>query len=217
MRWKTLAFAAPLICCAAPHARAQSPVPSDAFIATQQAYETAFLARTYLDEDLGIAEVMSALLDAATLAAAETYAHDWPIVAAEAQRRLALLRPFDLAPYAAQIPTQPWAHVDQYSKQTFAQAASSPARLAAIQFYDPRMVAYVMFNMIVSQNLEAGDLQRNIMIGAYAPLQAYSVTHNDRPAIAATNGPFVLVIPYEITQEGLILPDPEEIIYFRRG
>lgn len=198
MVWAALLSLGLIACSAGP-----SPEPSPAIKAMRDQFEAEVLA---IEKDYpGDANGLRA---AAIDIAAKVYGADWNVVRAETQRSLAALPEIDLSVYetATPIPSM----IDASSLREVL-PFMTPGGLAALRFWDAASVGFVVAPMSVDLTRD-GDAA--MMIGtklSLVPGRVWRGKFEGKDVIAARYMRSVVIAPYTLSTEGMIVPAFESL------
>jgi hypothetical protein len=191
----------------APAALAQDPGASAEFRAAQEGFEDAYWRAVRDIREEPISDRMRRIVEVSEPFAQHFYGRDWSVVRAETERRLSLLERFDLTPYQDRPPAHSWAALSSgIDSEFYALLRGSPAKLAVMRFYDPRSVGGAISQMVLSGFLSAEDFRDLTLAGVYAPVRVYKGRWRSYDALVLRQGGWLVVVPYEISQYGLITP-----------
>jgi hypothetical protein len=151
------------------------------------------------------------LRDAAIEIAARVYGKDWSIVRAEAQRSLAQLPEIDLAPYESA--TAPPLTRDAAGFTRTMAPLLTPGGLAAMRFWDARYAGGSLGPMAVDLSAADGAATIGMKMGLI-PGRTYRAKFKGADVIAARYMRSMVIAPYTITDEGMILPQFEKVIVY---
>ncbi len=175
--------------------------PSAALIAMRDRFESEVLKIE--DDYIGDAEGLRRALEPA---AQRIFGADWSVVRAEAERSLRALPEIDLSVYAgATLGQTPFADLGDALNMT--DPNPSPAMFAMVRFYDASSVAILAATSIVrlpASELGVYDIGIRMSL---VPLRAYRGRFEGRDVLAARYMRSMVITPYEITPEGIIMPD----------
>lgn len=198
-----------LVPCAA--AAAETNGPSAAFKAAQDRFEAAYLRSVETlagGANGGASELLSTLLKRAGPIAEEAFGANWSVVGEETRRQIDQLETFDLAPYASVTPVQPWADGKDIDQVLKGRLESSPGMLAALRYFDPRVVANSLASALLGERLGLEGYRQLAMVSVFVPTRVYRGRLEDRAVLVARQGSWLVVVPYEVNAFGLITPDP---------
>ncbi|HVY87415.1 MAG TPA: hypothetical protein VG942_01005 [Hyphomonadaceae bacterium] len=183
--------------------------PSAAIQAMRQDFETRVLAAEKGHSDA------EDIRHAATGIALEVYGKDWNVVRAEAKRSLAALPALDLAPYET-APSSQSARPAEDVKSSMNEATEylTPAGMAMMRFWDAQAVGGTLAPMFV--NLSAsGDPMALIGVKmSLVPPRTFRGKFKGADVLASRYMRSLVIAPYSMTAEGMILPDFEKVGVF---
>jgi hypothetical protein len=151
------------------------------------------------------------LRDAATEIAAKVYGRDWSVVRAEAQRSLAQLPEINLAPYESAAATPPTRDAAGFMR-TMAPLLT-PGGLAAMRFWDARYAGGSLGPMAVDFSTVDGAATIGMKMGL-VPGRTYRGKFKGADVLAARYMRSLVIAPYTITDEGMILPQFEKVTVY---
>jgi hypothetical protein len=149
------------------------------------------------------------LRDAAMPIALKIYGADWSVVRAEAKRSLAALPEIDLSAYEAATPFPPRTDLGLMSAQM--ERFRTPAGLAAARFWDANIAGLAVAGMF-SDLLRDGDAASMIsMKMSLVPNRVWRGKQGGEDVLAIRYLRSLVIAPYTLTEEGLILPAFERV------
>ena len=142
---------------------------------------------------------------AAAPIAARIYGAHWDLVRAETLRTLLAMPEIDLSRYVGQPPSEP--SFDRSHIMAEMSEMLNPGGLAAMRFYDANAVAFQAASMSV-RPFDDGDSSSMVAIKmALVGPRAYRGRMGGSDVLAARYFRRLVVVPYSITAEGMIMPD----------
>ncbi|HEV7692944.1 MAG TPA: hypothetical protein VGO52_19065 [Hyphomonadaceae bacterium] len=199
-----LAVALSLAGCSPPAGNASSP--SRALLDMEAEFERQVLAIE--PQHPGDAD---GLRDAAIEIAAKVYSKDWSVVRAEAQRSLAQLPEIDLAPYESAAATTLTRDTAGFMRRMA--PLLTPGGLAAMRFWDARYAGGSLGPMAVDFSAVDGAATTGMKMGLI-PGRTYRGKFKGADVIAARYMRSMVIAPYTITEEGMILPQFDKVTVY---
>jgi len=197
--------ALPLIVALASPVSAQDLAPAAAIGALRDRFEAEILA---LEAATGKDE--GGFLRAAIDIAERVYGSNWDAVRAEAQRSLAALPTIDLGPYERLEPVRPFAGL-QSGEDMLAfllrGGTGSKWAFAAMRFWDAGTVGSFLSGLAPPPGLDRSSSGAWALKQGFVPMRVYRGRLNGADVLAVRNWRSLVVAPYSLSVDGLILPD----------